>query len=176
MDTGPSWFPPTCIVPPRANSSRRWPSPSAFPCWPGTGTDKPLEIVRGAIREAKLSASDVILVDTAGRLHIDDDLMNELCTLKKELQPSEMLFIADAMIGQDAVRSAGEFHKRLGLTGVILTKLDGDARGGAALSIGKVTGAPVKFVGLGEKYDALEAFLSRSASSRACWAWATCFR
>src|SRR5271169_1800008 len=78
--------------------------------WPGAGTDKPLEIVRGAIKEAKLSASDVILVDTAGRLHIDDELMNELATLKKELQPSEMLFIADAMIGQDAVRSAGEFH------------------------------------------------------------------
>src|SRR5881398_1314924 len=126
--------------------------------WPGAGTDKPMEIVKGAIKEAKLSASDVILVDTAGRLHIDDELMNELGTLKKELQPSEILFIADAMIGQDAVRSAGEFHKRLGLTGVILTKLDGDARGGAALSIGKVTGQPVKFVGVGEKYDALEAF------------------
>ncbi|MGB9434356.1 MAG: signal recognition particle protein [Candidatus Acidiferrum sp.] len=134
--------------------------------WPGTGTDKPLEIVRGAIKEAKLSASDVILVDTAGRLHIDDELMNELSTLKKELQPSEMLFIADAMIGQDAVRSAGEFHKRLGLTGVILTKLDGDARGGAALSISKVSGASVKFVGLGEKYDALEAFYPERIVSR----------
>jgi signal recognition particle subunit SRP54 len=136
------------------------------PVWPGTGTDKPLEIVRGAIKEAKLSASDVILVDTAGRLHIDDELMNELSTLKKELQPAEMLFIADAMVGQDAVRSAGEFHKRLGLTGVILTKLDGDARGGAALSIGKVTGAPVKFVGLGEKYDALEGFYPERIVSR----------
>src|SRR5579883_3551042 len=79
--------------------------------WPATGTDKPLEIVRGAIKEAKLSASDVIIVDTAGRLHIDDELMNELSLLKKELQPTEILFIADAMIGQDAVRSAGEFHK-----------------------------------------------------------------
>ena len=134
--------------------------------WPGIGTDKPLEIVRGAIKEARLSASDVILVDTAGRLHIDDDLMNELSTLKKELQPSEILFIADAMIGQDAVRSAGEFHKRLGLTGVILTKLDGDARGGAALSISKVSGAPVKFVGLGEKYDALEGFYPERIVSR----------
>ena len=134
--------------------------------WPATDTDKPLEIVRGAIKEAKLSASDVVLVDTAGRLHIDDELMSELCTLKKELQPSEMLFIADAMVGQDAVRSAGEFHKRLGLTGVILTKLDGDARGGAALSIGKVTGAPVKFVGLGEKYDALEGFYPERIVSR----------
>jgi signal recognition particle subunit SRP54 len=134
--------------------------------WQATGTDKPLEIVRGAIKEAKLSASDVVLVDTAGRLHIDDELMNELSTLKKELQPAEMLFIADAMIGQDAVRSAGEFHKRLGLTGVILTKLDGDARGGAALSISKVSGAPVKFVGLGEKYDALEAFYPERIVSR----------
>src|SRR5271167_1130177 len=134
--------------------------------WPGAGTDKPLEIVKGAIKEAKLSASDVVLVDTAGRLHLDDDLMNELGMLKKELQPSEMLFIADSMIGQDAVRSAGEFHKRLGLTGVILTKLDGDARGGAALSIGKVTGAPVKFVGLGEKYDALEGFYPERIVSR----------
>jgi signal recognition particle subunit SRP54 len=134
--------------------------------WPATGTDKPLEIVRGAIKEAKLSASDVVIVDTAGRLHIDDELMNELSTLKKELQPAEILFIADAMIGQDAVRSAGEFHKRLGLTGVILTKLDGDARGGAALSISKVSGAPVKFVGLGEKYDALEAFYPERIVSR----------
>ena len=134
--------------------------------WPGAGTDKPLEIVRGAIKEAKLSASDVVVVDTAGRLHIDDQLMNELSTLKKELQPSEMLFIADAMIGQDAVRSAGEFHKRLGLTGVVLTKLDGDARGGAALSIAKVSGAPVKFVGLGEKYDALEGFYPERIVSR----------
>ena len=128
------------------------------PVWPGAGTDKPVEIVRGAMREAKLSAYDVILVDTAGRLHIDDELMGELSTLKRELSPSEILFVADAMIGQDAVRSAGEFHKRLGVTGVILTKLDGDARGGAALSIRKVTGAPVKFAGVGEKYDALEAF------------------
>jgi signal recognition particle subunit SRP54 len=134
--------------------------------WAGAGTNKPLEIVKGAIKEAKLSASDVILVDTAGRLHIDDSLMEELSMLKKELNPSEILFIADAMIGQDAVRSAGEFHKRLGLTGVILTKLDGDARGGAALSIGKVTGAPVKFVGLGEKYDALEGFYPERIVSR----------
>src|SRR5437899_8859950 len=134
--------------------------------WPAAGTDKPLEIVRGAIKEAKLSASDVVIVDTAGRLHIDDDLMNELGYLKKELQPSEILFIADAMIGQDAVRSAGEFHKRLGLTGVVLTKLDGDARGGAALSISKVSGAPVKFVGLGEKYDALEGFYPERIVSR----------
>ena len=108
----------------------------------------------------------MILVDTAGRLHIDDTLMQELGELKKDLTPAEILFVADAMIGQDAVRSAGEFHKRLGLTGVVLTKLDGDARGGAALSIGKVTGAPVKFVGMGEKYDALEAFYPERIVSR----------
>src|SRR5271156_6493895 len=92
--------------------------------------------------------------------------MEELSTLKRELNPSEILFVADAMVGQDAVRSAGEFHKRLGVTGVILTKLDGDARGGAALSIRKVTGAPVKFVGVGEKYDALEPFLPDRIVSR----------
>jgi len=143
--------------------------------WPGAGTDKPLEIIKGAIREAKLSASDVILVDTAGRLHIDDDLMNELSMLKKELQPSEILFIADAMIGQDAVRSAGEFHKRLGLTGVILTKLDGDARGGAALSIGKVTGAPVKFVDWAKSTTRWKDFIP-SGLFRAFWAWATSCR
>jgi signal recognition particle subunit SRP54 len=136
-----------------------------LPCW-HPASDKPLEIAKGAIREAKLSAYDVILVDTAGRLHIDDQLMKELAELKRELAPAEILFIADAMIGQDAVRSAGEFHRRLGLTGVILTKLDGDARGGAALSIGKVTGAPVKFVGLGEKYDALEPFYPDRIVSR----------
>ena len=165
MAIAPSSSPPTCTVPPRANSLRRSPKPPAR-LWPGTGTDKPLEIVRGAIREAKLSACDVILVDTAGRLHIDDELMNELSMLKRELNPAEILFVADAMIGQDAVRSAGEFHKRLGITGVILTKMDGDARGGAALSIRKVTGAPVKFVGVGEKYDALEPFYPDRIVSR----------
>ena len=136
------------------------------PCFPGAGLEKPLEIARGALREAKLSAYDVILVDTAGRLHIDDQLMDELGELKRELGPTEILFVADAMTGQDAVRSAGEFHRRLGLTGVLLTKLDGDARGGAALSIRKVTGAPVKFVGVGEKYDALEPFYPDRIASR----------
>jgi len=160
------WFRPTVYRPAAREQLAQVAKAIGTAVWPGAGTDKPLEIVRGAIKEAKLSASDVILVDTAGRLHIDDELMNELSTLKKELQPSEILFIADAMIGQDAVRSAGEFHKRLGLTGVILTKLDGDARGGAALSISKVSGAPVKFVGLGEKYDALEGFYPERIVSR----------
>lgn len=135
-------------------------------CFAAEGLQQPLEIARAALREARLSASDVVLVDTAGRLHIDDALMDELAQLKRELQPAEILFIADAMIGQDAVRSASEFHRRLGLTGVVLTKLDGDARGGAALSIGKVTGAPIKFIGVGEKYDALEPFYPDRIVSR----------
>ena len=139
---------------------------AGVPCFPGDGLSKPLEIARAAIREAKLSASDLVLVDTAGRLHIDDELMRELADLKRDLSPAEILFIADSMIGQDAVRSAGDFHRRLGLTGVILTKLDGDARGGAALSIRKVTGAPIKFVGVGEKYDALEPFFPDRIVSR----------
>ena len=100
----------------------------------------------------------MLLVDTAGRLHIDEQLMTELQQLKEQLNPSEILFVADAMTGQDAVKSADEFHKRLGITGVILTKMDGDARGGAALSIRTITGQPLKFVGVGEKSDALEPF------------------
>lgn len=109
-------------------------------------------------REAINTGCDVLIVDTAGRLHIDDQLMEEMQSLKKLLNPSEILFVADAMTGQDAVRSADEFHKKLSLTGVVLTKMDGDARGGAALSIRQVTGAPIKFIGVGEKYDALEPF------------------
>jgi len=115
-------------------------------------------LVKEARREAVVSGCDVLIVDTAGRLHIDDELMNEMQSLKKLLNPSEILFVADAMTGQDAVRSADEFHKKLSLTGVILTKMDGDARGGAALSIRQVTGQPIKFIGVGEKYDALEPF------------------
>ena len=115
-------------------------------------------LVKEARREAIVSGCDVLIVDTAGRLHIDDELMAEMQSLKKLLNPSEILFVADAMTGQDAVRSADEFHKKLSLTGVILTKMDGDARGGAALSIRQVTGQPIKFIGVGEKYDALEPF------------------
>jgi signal recognition particle subunit SRP54 len=115
-------------------------------------------LVKEARREAVVSGCDVLVVDTAGRLHIDDSLMDEMQSLKKLLNPSEILFVADAMTGQDAVRSAEEFHKKLSLTGVVLTKMDGDARGGAALSIRQVTGQPIKFIGVGEKYDALEPF------------------
>lgn len=126
----------------------------------------PLELARAARREAALSGRDVLLVDTAGRLHIDDQLMTELEQLRKLLAPTEILFVADAMTGQDAVRSAEEFHKRLGITGVILTKMDGDARGGAALSIRSVTGQPIKLVGTGERFDALEAFHPDRIASR----------
>jgi signal recognition particle subunit SRP54 len=127
---------------------------------------RPMELARGARREAQLTGCDVVLVDTAGRLHIDDDLMTELQELKQRLDPVEILFVADAMTGQDAVKSAAEFHKRLGITGVILTKMDGDARGGAALSIRSVTEQPLKFVGVGEKFDALEPFHPDRIASR----------
>jgi signal recognition particle subunit SRP54 len=115
-------------------------------------------LVKEARREAVVTGCDVLIVDTAGRLHIDDQLMDEMQSLKKLLNPSEILFVADAMTGQDAVNSADEFHKKLSLTGIVLSKMDGDARGGAALSIRQVTGQPIKFIGVGEKYDALEPF------------------
>jgi signal recognition particle subunit SRP54 len=130
-----------------------------LPIYEGTPEEtQPLELARSARKEAIQTGRDVVLVDTAGRLHIDEDLMTELTQLKETLNPSEILFVADAMTGQDAVKSADEFHKRLGITGVILTKMDGDARGGAALSIRSVTGQPLKFVTTGEKPDALELF------------------
>jgi len=115
-------------------------------------------LAKEARREAVVTGCDVLIVDTAGRLHLDDQLMDEMQSLKKLLNPSEILFVADAMTGQDAVNSADEFHKKLSLTGIVLTKMDGDARGGAALSIRQVTGQPIKFIGVGEKYDALEPF------------------
>jgi signal recognition particle subunit SRP54 len=115
-------------------------------------------LAKEARKEAMNTGCNFLIVDTAGRLHIDDDLMSEMQSLKKLLNPQEILFIADAMTGQDAVRSAEEFHQKLSITGVILTKMDGDARGGAALSIRQVTGQPIKFIGVGEKYDALEPF------------------
>src|SRR5246127_1500038 len=121
-------------------------------------TNDPLELTREALKQARDLGYDTLLIDTAGRLHIDDQLMEELVKIKSETHPVEILFVADAMTGQDAVRSAEEFHRRVGITGVVLTKMDGDARGGAALSIKQVTGQPVKFVGVGEKYDALELF------------------
>ncbi|MCP3982434.1 MAG: signal recognition particle protein [bacterium] len=122
------------------------------------GSQQPLEIAKQGVFEARRSGFDTVIIDTAGRLHIDDTLMDELRGLKGELAPSEILFVADAMTGQDAVRSAGEFHEALELTGVVLTKMDGDARGGAALSIRHVTGVPIKFVGTGERPTEFEPF------------------
>ena len=136
------------------------------PCFQGNISDNPLELCRAGFREAKNSGCDVILVDTAGRLHIDDLLMQELIQTKNLLSPTEILFVADAMTGQDAVKSALEFHNQLTLSGIILTKMDGDARGGAALSIKSVTGQPIKFIGVGEKYDALETFYPDRMASR----------
>jgi signal recognition particle subunit SRP54 len=126
----------------------------------------PADLARSARKEAANTGRDVLLVDTAGRLHIDDQLMTELVQLREMLTPVEILFVADAMTGQDAVKSADEFHKRLGVTGVVLTKMDGDARGGAALSIRQVTGQPLKFIGVGEKSDALDVFHPDRVASR----------
>ncbi len=137
------------------------------PVYPGTPEETaPVDLARSARREAVNNGRDVLLVDTAGRLHVDDQLMTELKELKALLNPVEILFVADAMTGQDAVKSAAEFHNQLGITGVILTKMDGDARGGAALSIRSVTGQPLKFVGVGEKSDAFEQFHPDRAASR----------
>ena len=123
---------------------------------PGTALVE--RLAKEAKREAMIMGCDTLIVDTAGRLGIDEELMREMESLKKLLDPQEILFVADAMTGQDAVNSALDFHKRLGLTGVVLTKMDGDARGGAALSIRHVTGQPIKFIGTGEKPDAFEPF------------------
>jgi len=123
-----------------------------------TADQKPLDICTAALKFAELNGYDTVILDTAGRHQIDDFLMNELAEIKELVQPREILFVADAMTGQEAVNVAGGFNEHLDITGVVLTKLDGDAKGGAALSIKAVTGKPVKFVGLGEKLDALEVF------------------
>jgi signal recognition particle subunit SRP54 len=123
-------------------------------------------ICQHALKQAKESGSTWVIVDTQGRLHIDEAMMKELADIKSLVQPSEVLLTVDAMIGQDAVRVAQEFHSRIGLTGLILTKMDGDARGGAALSIRFVTGVPIKYLGTGEKMDALEVFYPDRLASR----------
>lgn len=125
-----------------------------------------LDLAKGARREAVRQGCDVLIVDTAGRLHIDEDLMGEMRQLKALLAPQEILFVADAMTGQDAVRSARAFHDQLSLTGVILTKMDGDSRGGAALSIRRVTGQAIKFMGTSERLDGLEVFHPDRIASR----------
>ncbi len=119
---------------------------------------EPRAILDSALAEARALGHDTLIVDTAGRLHVDDALMAELAELRKAAAPAEVLYVADALTGQDAVRSADEFHRRIGITGIVLTKLDGDSRGGAALSAAAVTGQPVKFAGVGEKVEALEPF------------------
>jgi signal recognition particle subunit SRP54 len=136
------------------------------PVYQNKETNDPLTLVRGAMKHAQEMGFDTLMIDTAGRLHIDDELMVELEQIKAETKPLEVLFVADAMTGQDAVRSAEVFHERIGITGVVLTKMDGDARGGAALSIKQVIGQPVKFVGVGEKYDAIEPFYPDRVAQR----------
>lgn len=125
-----------------------------------------VKIAVDGISFARKAAKDIVIIDTAGRLHIDEDLMNELKNIKEHITPDEILFVADAMTGQDAVNVSSAFNEKLEITGVILTKLDGDARGGAALSIREVTGKPLKFVGVGEKLDAFEPFLPDRMASR----------
>ncbi len=134
--------------------------------FPSNENQKPVDIARDALAQAKKVAADVLLVDTAGRLHIDDTLMEEIQSLHKALNPIETLFVIDAMIGQDAVNTAKAFNEALPLTGVVLTKIDGDARGGAALSVRHITGKPIKFLGSGEKTEALEAFHPDRIASR----------
>jgi signal recognition particle subunit SRP54 len=126
----------------------------------------PMERARGAIAESRKTGFDTVLVDTAGRLHIDDELMTELQAIKQAVEPSDLLYVADAMTGQDAIKSAGEFNRRIGVTGVVLTKLDGDARGGAALSVVAVVGVPIAFVGSGERLEDLELFHAERLVSR----------
>jgi signal recognition particle subunit SRP54 len=126
----------------------------------------PVVIATKAAQEAKTLLYDTVILDTAGRLHVDDELMQELEAIKAETRPSEILFVADAMTGQDAVKSAKEFDDRLGVTGIVLTKLDGDARGGAALSIKSVVNRPIKLVGTGEKYEDLDVFHPDRMSQR----------
>ncbi|MFQ5738054.1 MAG: signal recognition particle protein [Acidobacteriota bacterium] len=129
-----------------------------IPIFEDEGNRNALDLGRKAFQHSRNSGFDVLLVDSAGRLHIDEELMSELERMRDGLNPREILLVADAMTGQDAVQSASEFDARLDVTGVLLTKMDGDARGGAALSIKSITGKPIKFVGVGEKYDALELF------------------
>jgi signal recognition particle subunit SRP54 len=126
----------------------------------------PVRLCRSALQQAKLDAMDVLVLDTAGRLHIDEELMSQLKGIRDEIRPHETIFVADAMTGQDAVNIAKSFNEKIGIDGIILTKMDGDARGGAALSIRAVTGRPIKFIGVGEKIDMLEPFHPDRVASR----------
>ena len=126
----------------------------------------PVQIAQNAIRHSDINGNDVVIIDTAGRLHIDDELMNELSAIKASVRPHEILLVVDAMTGQDAVNIAGTFNEKLGIDGIVLTKLDGDTRGGAALSVKSVTGKPIKFAGMGEKLSDLEPFYPDRMASR----------
>ncbi len=137
-----------------------------IPVYSETPDHKPIEICRNAIKEARQNGNSVVILDTAGRLHIDDAMMDEVAAIRMELQVNEVLLIADAMTGQESVRVAEEFNARLPLSGLILTKMDGDAKGGAALSIRAVTHIPIKFISTGEKTDALEPFYPDRLASR----------
>jgi signal recognition particle subunit SRP54 len=137
-----------------------------FPCYLDRESKDVPAIARAGWEKSKENGSDVIIFDTAGRLQIDDELVYELELLKKEVDPHEVLLVADAALGQEAVNVAKTFHERLSLTGIVLTKVDGDARGGAALSMKKVTGAPIKFMGIGEKIDEFEVFHPDRLASR----------
>ena len=130
------------------------------------GQENPVKIAKAAIRHAQQHGNDMVFLDTAGRLHVDEALMNELKSIKAEVQPSEILLVVDAMTGQDAVNAAQSFNEWLDIDGVMLTKLDGDARGGAALSVKAVTGKPIKFIGTGEKLDMIEPFHPERMASR----------
>ncbi len=130
------------------------------------GAPEAVTRARGAVDEARDRGLDVVIVDTAGRLHVDEELMAELDAIKAAVEPSDRLYVADAMTGQDAIKSAGEFHRRVGLTGVVLSKMDGDARGGAALSVVSVVGVPITFIGSGERLDDLEPFHPERVVSR----------
>lgn len=136
------------------------------PVFPTEISQKPVDIARQAVAQATLNGQDTVILDTAGRLHVDELLMAELQAISQAVSLSEILFVADAMTGQDAVNVAHTFDNALAISGVILTKMEGDARGGAALSIKKVTGKPIKFVGLGESVDALEIFHPDRTASR----------
>ena len=137
-----------------------------IPVYSDENSKNPVAIAEAAIRQAKLNGNDVVIVDTAGRLAVDELMMNEIAAIKKAINPQEILFVVDAMTGQDAVNTAKEFNDRLNFDGVILTKLDGDTRGGAALSIRSVVDKPIKFVGTGEKMDALDIFYPERMADR----------
>lgn len=134
--------------------------------FPSSVDQKPVDIAKAALEHGKLKFYDVVIVDTAGRLHVDEEMMGEIKDVHKVLNPVETLFVVDAMTGQDAANTAKAFDETLPLTGVILTKVDGDARGGAALSVRHLTGKPIKFLGVGEKTDALEPFHPDRVASR----------